>query len=395
MIPGVKGYAKSSIKWALRQSYYRDSVSKPKVEERPFLIRFDITNRCNQWCKKCFYPAYAESGVPGNHITVDDFGKISEMVLPYTYYLQIPFGFEALVHPQFEEILSIADQYIIPNTGVSTNGSLLSGKKAEAILESRVTAVSISIDSIDRHIYTLLRGRDHLDKVLQNTEEFCREKKRRQQQWPNVMSNTIIMRSNVKVLPEILKKMISIGVDEPQFFHCEPMNLSNDESMLHEPELWNQIHDEMGQIIKDFPGRVYLPPKYQMGSITAEGSYDKKFTQNEDISEFETAGSQNFPDEEINPYPEETLCVCPWMVMIIDSWGNVAPCAHRPEPYMNLLRDGLDGGFNSLKYLKLRKSLLKGKYMGACATCHSKSSSSDPLRRKITRSISTKEETGL
>lgn len=386
-VPNSQQFRRAA-KWLLRSTTHRDATFAPADHNRPLLVRFDINNRCNQLCRKCFYPGYVQSGIPGNSISVDDFARVAERLFPHAYYLQLPFAFEPLMHPRFPEILRIADGYAVPNVGIVTNGSLLVGKRAEALLESRhVTGIAVSIDAVDPETFRQMRGRDHLALVLRNIREFMKARNAAGRKFPTVYINSIVMRSNLGVLPKIMECALEMGVDEVQFFHVEPMELANEESALHVRDEYNAVHDQLGAMAAGAKIRLFLPPRYNESLFNGDGTYRHRFTQGGATSEHETSHSQSFDESFDHPYPKDVYCVCPWMVMIVDSWGNYFPCAHRNEPVGNVLRDDLFTAFNSMKQMTLRKQLLRGEREGACLTCRSKSPSSDPLKRRILRSL--------
>ncbi len=357
--------------------------------DRPLLLRIDINDLCNQLCTGCFYPKYASKGHRGHSMSLHDFEKIAAETFHLAYYVQLPFGFEPLMHPRFDRIVRIAARYNVPNTGVVTNGSLLLGKRAEAILETQaVTGLAISIDSTDPIRFRQLRGRDHVRLVMRNAETFIRARTDSRVRYPCVVANTIIMRSNMKELPKTLESIISLGVDEVQMFHIEPMDTSNPESAVHCPAEWNEAHERLGEVIRrNSKTRVYLPPPYEADDISKDGRSLQRHTQLSRRSSHETYETDAVPPGEPDSYPEGVFCVCPWMVAIINCWGDLMPCSHRNEPLGNVLNDGFEKAFNSNRHLRLRNNLVRGKLKGACALCTSKTPSSDPLRRRIVRAI--------
>ncbi len=108
-------------------------------------------------------------------------------------------------------------------------------------------------------------------------------------------------------------------------------------------------------------------------------------------SEFDTSHHDEVESEATHPYPEGVFCVCPWMTLIIDSWGNLYPCSHRMDVAMgNILHQPLEQAMNTIGRLKLRHGMMKGKHNEVCPSCISKTPASDPMRRKLTRRIPAK-----
>ena len=87
-----------------------------------------------------------------------------------------------------------------------------------------------------------------------------------------------------------------------------------------------------------------------------------------------------------HPYPEGVHCICPWMTLTIDCWGNLYPCAHRlGVPYGNILAQEREEAINTLDVLKRRRGILRGKHMEVCPNCKPSSPHSDPMKRRISR----------
>lgn len=402
----MKGTLKRVAKQALRTTYYSQSVHHFRPGERPFLVRMDVNNVCNQRCLKCFYTEYVKLGPASHTLSVADFCKIAEKLFDHTYYLQMPYGFEALLHPEFATLMEIVRSYDIPNVGLVTNGSLLEGEKAAAILETpSVTMLAISLDSLERSSYTRMRGRDHLARTLENIASFQEAKRRANLKRPHLKINTVVARSNLRQLPEMARWCIDFGADELELILAEPHEYSNDESVVHCPEEYNAVHDEIGRITAGSSVLLSLPPRIKPAEVTPEtGRLQRRHCQDVERSEYDTSYSDITDPAKVYTFPEDVFCVCPWMTLIVDSWGNVFPCSHRtsflPEipvtgmtdlrdtpPHGNILRNSLYDTVNSMRAMQLRREMLAGRHGKVCPSCTSNTPSSDPMKRKHIRQL--------
>ena len=367
---------------------YSDVFYKPDKRDKPFLVRIDMTNTCNQFCKKCFYPDYCRYKIPAHYMSLEEFQIIASKLFEFTYYLQLPFSFEALIHPEFEEIVETINQYSIPNVGIVTNGTTLSGRRAECIVDSRsITAVSVSLDAINASTYENIRGKPDLVKVLENIKYFQKYKIKRGKVLPHLKINVILMRSNLGELPSLIAWCIANNVDEIEVFHVDPITAENDESVVNLPEAYNEIHEKIGRIASNSSQYVFLPPPFSPENFDFKTrQYLPRLCQDIQRSEYDSSYSDRFDPEAPQPYPVDVFCLCPWMTQVIDCWGNVYPCAHRTNaPFGNIIHQDLEGCVNSIKRLRLRRQMIQDKHDEICLSCHSITPSSDPMKRKLTR----------
>jgi MoaA/NifB/PqqE/SkfB family radical SAM enzyme len=372
--------AKNAAKWWLRRTLYRRAVYLPRPEQKPFMLRLDITNMCNLACKKCFYPAFAAEGHPSHAIPLDDFRLLASRLFDYAYCLQLACSFEPLMHPGFAEIIEEIDRHPIPNVGMVTNGTLLRGEKAEVVLKSkRISDLSISINSLDPATYEKLHGRAMGPRVVENAELFLALRRERGGDGPHVKINTVIMRSNLDELPGIVAWAADHGVDEVQFIHVEPFSEQNDESLAATPEAYNRVRDEARGVAKQRGIGLFLPPPMlPQFHDAATGGYAWRHCETQPLP-----STDDMPFDP-HPYPTGLHCICPWMTMVIDCWGNLFPCAHRnTEPFANILRDDLPQALNSIRILRLRRAMLRGRHREACPSCRPASPYSDPLTRRM------------
>jgi MoaA/NifB/PqqE/SkfB family radical SAM enzyme len=384
----IPTFLRSGAKWALARTLYRKAFYRPEASERPLLVRFDINNTCNLECRQCFYADYKRCGIPARNFSLDEFKIVADRVLPYTYLLQLACAFEPTMNPHFAAIVRLLDDYGVYDAGTVTNATLLDGDKAEAVAESRsISAVTVSIDGITPETYENIRGRPLLGKVLANIANLQELKRQLGKERPYIKINTVVMRSNLRELPALMKWAVENAIDEVQFFHVEPFDRSNPESALNAAEDYNRIHDEIGVAAAGARTRLMVPPP-----LTPE-YFDKTTGQylwgrlEENLqSAIDTAELSSFYTDFSHPYPPGVHCICPWMTLMIDAWGNLYPCAYRRDvAYGNLLSQPLETALNSMRFLKLRRAMLARRHATYCHFCKPQHPYSDPMKRRLTR----------
>ncbi len=108
-------------------------------------IYIEITNSCNFDCSFCF-----KTTRTAKFMSPDEFRIVIEKIRPYTNYIYLHVLGEPLLHPQLNEILTIAETANL-NINITTNGGLLERKK-EMLLTHSIRQVNISLHDAEENI---------------------------------------------------------------------------------------------------------------------------------------------------------------------------------------------------------------------------------------------------
>ena len=131
------------------------------------IMNLELTSICNYKCPICVTRSR------GMHMLMEDFYKIVDN----NYHLfnkngvWLHFFGEPLANPQFVDCV----KYIKSKGAkarISTNGSLLDDRRREAVANSGIDYVVVSISTLDRENYKRIRGCDKLPMVLDNLLKF-------------------------------------------------------------------------------------------------------------------------------------------------------------------------------------------------------------------------------
>lgn len=92
-----------------------------------------------------------------------------------------PFMFgEALLHPQFPALIRTTREYLPrPRIYISTNGALLDGDRAQAILDARIDKLNVDIDGTTASTAEAIRRHVPFSKTRANVERFIELRNRR------------------------------------------------------------------------------------------------------------------------------------------------------------------------------------------------------------------------
>ena len=101
-------------------------------------------------------------------MTPDEFQKVIEKIRPYTNYIYLHVLGEPLLHPKFEEILSIAENALL-NINITTNGGLIE-KRKEILLQHSIRQINISLHDAEENVLPE-KWSDYLNSVLEYATE--------------------------------------------------------------------------------------------------------------------------------------------------------------------------------------------------------------------------------
>jgi MoaA/NifB/PqqE/SkfB family radical SAM enzyme len=139
----------------------------------PSQIIVDATEVCNLACIHCPHPDFKQSHhYDGRSLTPDLNAKLVDEVRQHgqsiTQYIRYTSNGEPLTNPQIYEMLDYAKQ----NSGVmvtlTTNGTLMTEKRIERLLEIGVDVIDISIDAFSSEAYAQIRVNGNLNITRSN-----------------------------------------------------------------------------------------------------------------------------------------------------------------------------------------------------------------------------------
>lgn len=221
---------------------HAQELQKVKNGERiaPVYVRIKPTNRCNQNCYYCHYKnPYLELDQyrPADEISrekmleiVRDFKEIGVKAVTFSG------GGEPLLYPYIEETMEAILEAGI-DLSIITNGSLLSGKKAQLL--SQAKWVRISLESGCAETYARIRGvkEDSFIALCENIRNFAKIKNPKCE----LGINFVVGPNNYSEVYQTGKLMRQLGADHIKYTAL----MSNDAVKMHEPfksDVIEQIH---------------------------------------------------------------------------------------------------------------------------------------------------------
>jgi MoaA/NifB/PqqE/SkfB family radical SAM enzyme len=118
---------------------------------------------------------------------------------------------EPLLNPDLLAMVRYASERGV-RVGFNSNGTLLTERKAQQLIEAGIDWLHVSVDGARRETYSYVRGRDEFDRVARNVAGLARVKKRLGGDRPALSVVFVAMRTNVAELPELVRSTASWGI---------------------------------------------------------------------------------------------------------------------------------------------------------------------------------------
>lgn len=163
-----------------------------RLLRRP-LLRLDLDDRCNLRCDFC------PTGVEGNKgrgpFLEAELLPVLDAARDSFWSVYLSCAGEPLLHPKFDRVLPLVGERLgDKDLTLVTNATLLTEKKIRAILDSKVSRITLSVDSLQPGMYESIRKGAKLPKTLANIRNLSRLRGGRR--YPKIIMSCILMREN-------------------------------------------------------------------------------------------------------------------------------------------------------------------------------------------------------
>ncbi len=264
------------LKAAKEDYLYNFSLALNKPLIGPHMLQVLLTTRCNLRCRMCGVWKTQEEELETYYVKklIDDAAAMGN--LQEVYFT----GGEALLRQDiFSLIKYVNDHYPDLWITVNTNGALLTRKMIDRIIDSRLKALGISIDSPVAAVHDSLRGEGVFAKVIEAIEYINAEKKRRGSEYPLLDTCSVLMDQTLDTIEGMLdfcSKYRFSGL------HVQPYVCNSDLRGAREDALWikgerlkklRETVTRMEARKKDYPGLFVEVPAEKICKYFSEPTY--------------------------------------------------------------------------------------------------------------------------
>ena len=333
---------------------YFESVAAERsavAEAPPVCLYLEVTNRCNLLCETCprtFEELEAPADMSWSLFTriVDQIPNIARVVLHGV-------GEPMLVRdlPRMIRYLKDRGTYVLFNT----NGTLLNPKKFQALIDTGLDELRVSLDAADRESYLRVRGKDFFNRIVRDVSKFTAFQRDIGVTTPKVSLWLTGLKETVDQLPDFVRLSAKMGVTE---VHLQRLVFDEAGFGLARPEfsLFEQTRDDETAAIET----AQLLGRELGVTLDASGATEPGLSL-----------KRNADDK---PW---ATCRRPWSLMYFTAHGRALPCCIAPfsargyENYTlgDATQNTLQEIWNSPAYKNFRTDLLGDAPPAPCQNC--------------------------
>jgi len=258
---------------------------------------------------------------------------------------------EPLLHPHLLDMVKQAKRAEC-SINTTTNGTLFTPARCEAIVHSGLDLIKISLDGATPETYQRIRGEDQFLRVIDGINILTETKKRFNSQTPYIRLNYVVSKYNAGEMTATVQLAGKIGVDAVYF---QPLELVG-------------IEQRQERLVGDL-GYEEFANHVQQALDTA-----RQFQVNTNLT-----GLQKNLSMYWNKYqpeagkPNNRICILPWFSAYVTVDGWIRPCCSFSQTDVNLgnifTSDMLDI-WNGGPYQRFRDAIRSGKRpFPICANC--------------------------
>lgn len=166
----------------------------------PVEVLIKTTLNCNHTCPKCPHGMGITPRGRAYDMKFETLKKVLDEGSLKGLQSVVFTGGEPTLHPEFIRFISYASSKNFPDISVITNGSLLTDKIIDAILNYGITRINVSFDSITPSTYKKVRGVDDYAKVIRNIDRFIEKRKAKGSQLPLLSLSFVLSEDNADEL---------------------------------------------------------------------------------------------------------------------------------------------------------------------------------------------------
>lgn len=180
------------------------------LRSSPVILQMEITNRCNLRCRTCARNYWDDNLNPLGDMQIETVRRLDRILARASTVVLFGYG-ESLLSPNFFRIFSHVATFE-PHTSLFTNGSTLSLRNIEKLIELRLSQLTVSLDGATESQVSRTRSGLSLSTVIDNVMKVNREKDRVGTELPSLSFSFTASVKTIDELPELVRLADSLNV---------------------------------------------------------------------------------------------------------------------------------------------------------------------------------------
>lgn len=323
------------------------------AHQDPVCLYLEVSNECNLACKTCPI-TYGKMEQPASlsleqvKYLVSQFTTVKRVVLHGVG--------EPLLNRELPKIILWLKEkgiYVLFNS----NGTLINKRWREALVDSGLDEVRLSLDAATPETFARVRGKPLFDVIIRNIKGLTAHKTERGSLTPMVSLWLTGLRETLNELPDFVRLAHSLGIEQVYLQRLVYWDGNTDDQMARpEQSLFNSLGDEEEELIRSAESLAR-----SLGiSFEASGAT--------------TPSASLLGEAQEQPW---SACMRPWTLMYISARGSAFPCCIAPFSTADLSQLSLGNAFaqdlasiwNGKRYQEFRRRLLSAEPPECCKGC--------------------------
>ena len=178
----------------------------------PVNLELDLIDACTLRCQQCLrspdiFPEYRKYLGTGKKLGYDQIVRILDECFEHNIpSINIGGSGECMMHPDFERVCAAIMERGVMELRVISNGTLLNRENAEALIDSQVHFLSISIDAFSNETYGIIRGKTEMfQRVIDNIMFFLDLRTKRKSEFPMLRVTFVRQEKNKHEVEDFIK----------------------------------------------------------------------------------------------------------------------------------------------------------------------------------------------
>lgn len=364
----------------------------PVLRERRFLrVKLDMVTRCQLRCIMCHFahPEFQETKTTMGGELLE---KVAAELFPRAHDVVLSSSAEPLLAPDLPRALELCRQYGVPNFHFSTNALSMTDAIMDKVIDVQMPLLTVSCDGATKETFEKIRKPAKWEPFLRRLDLIVERKRARGSHLPELSMTCVLMRSNIREVPQMIRFFKERGFAHMNFVHMAVMGglgIEN-ESLMNDAKLCNdtmaeakRVADEVGMnVVMPFPiaenfadqGEVTDQQRSDEGgglALIAPTADPLALAESKEVSAYLNHKNREFLLAVKEKRHHNRPCYFPWYYIHVNPDGTVFPCGCWFE--FTTFGDFKTQTFREIwtgpKYKQLRRQLYNMELRDVCANC--------------------------
>ena len=364
----------------------------PVVRERRFLrVKIDMVTRCQLRCVMCHFahPDFVENPVTMGGELLE---KVAAELFPRAHDVVLSSSAEPLLAPDLPHALELCKKYGVPNFHFSTNALAMTDAIMDKVIDSGMPLITVSSDGITKETFEKIRKPAKWEPFLRRFEVINESKKRRGSTTPAISVTCVLMRSNIREVPQMIRFWHDRGVKYMNFVHMAVIGGLGieSESLMNDARLCNDTLAEAKRVAAEVGMEVMMPIPIaetfaNEGQVVDQKRSDEggglaliapsanlhEIADSKEVADYLNHKNREFLLKVGDKRYHNRPCYFPWYYIHVNPDGTVFPCGCWFE--FTTFGDFKTQTFREIwtgpKYKELRRQLYHMELRDVCANC--------------------------